>query len=161
MRCDLCSRSEPSTYVELHHNIGMLILRQVRSTEGELCRQCLHRTFWGHTLRNVTLGWWGTISFFMTWYYLASNLVTYLSALHELRGQRPRHAQRPQVVAGEEARRLLEPFEHNVRLRLRDGEDPEALGKDLARIHEVELAAALHFVERVRESEAGPRGAVA
>lgn len=161
MRCDLCSRPEPSTYVELHHNIGMIILRRVSSTEGELCRKCLHRAFWGHTLRNVTLGWWGTISFFMTWYYLASNLVTYLSALHELRGRRPRHEARPSVVAGEEARRLLEPFEHNVRLRLRDGETPEAVGADLARLQGVEPAAALHFVEQVHASEGGSRDAVA
>ena len=161
MRCDTCFRSEPSTYVELHHNVGMFIARRVYSTHGDLCRQCLHRSFWSHTLRNVTLGWWGTISFFMTWYYLVSNLLTYLFALHELRGQRPRQAARTQEVAGAEAQRLLEPFEHNVRLRLRDGETPETVGRELARIHGVELAAAMRFVEQVHASEEGSRGSVA
>jgi hypothetical protein len=152
MPCDTCSRSEPSTQVDFHHNVGMLILRRVYSTEGELCRQCVHRTFWHHTLRNLTLGWWGTISFFMTWYYLVSNILTYVLALYDLGKKRPRSASRPVAVAGEEARRLLEPFEHNVRLRLRDGETPETVGVDLARTHGVEVATAMHFVERVRAS---------
>jgi hypothetical protein len=125
----------------------MLFLRRAYTTQGELCRRCLGRTFWHHTLRNLTLGWWGTISFFMTWYFLASNLVTYVQARIELGKMAPRRAAPKAVASGEEAQRILEPFEHNVRMRLRDGEAPEAIAKDLARFHEVELASAQRFVE--------------
>ncbi|QRN97256.1 hypothetical protein JRI60_51365 [Archangium violaceum] len=152
MRCDLCYQSEPSTYVELHHNVGMIILRRVYTTEGELCRSCLDRSFWHHTLRNLTLGWWGTISFIMTWYYLLSNVVTYVQARSELRKARPRREAPREAVSGAEARRILEPFEHNVRMRLRDGETPEAIAQDLARFHGVELGAAQQFVDEQRQA---------
>ncbi|QRK10841.1 hypothetical protein JQX13_12650 [Archangium violaceum] len=152
MRCDLCYQSEPTAYVELHHNVGMLFLRREYTTQGELCRGCLSRAFWHHTLRNLTLGWWGTISFFMTWYFLASNLVTYVQARGELAKAAPRRAAPKPVASGEEARRILEPFEHNVRMRLRDGEASEAVAQDLARYHGVELASAQRFVEQLREA---------
>lgn len=152
MRCDLCYQSGPSVYVELHYNIGMLVLRRQCSTVGQMCRGCLNRTFWDHTLRNVTLGWWGTISFFMTWYFLASNTLTYLQARSELGPAKPRREAAPAVASGEEARRILEPFEHNVRLRLRTGETPEEVAKDMARFHGVELASAQRFVDQIREA---------
>jgi hypothetical protein len=128
----------------------MLFLRREYSTEGELCRECLNRAFWHHTLRNLTLGWWGMISFVMTWYFLIGNMVRYAQARSELGKLLARRAPRRSTVSGEEALRVLEPFEHNVRMRLRDGESPEAVGQDLARLHEVELAAAQRFVDKVR-----------
>ncbi|WNG32402.1 hypothetical protein F0U61_01360 [Archangium violaceum] len=152
MRCDLCYQSEPTTYVELHHNVGMLFLRREYTTQGELCRGCLGRAFWHHTLRNLTLGWWGTISFFMTWYFLASNLVSYVQARGELAKAAPRRAEPKPVASGEEALRLLEPFEHNVRMRLRDGETPDSVAQDLSRYHGVELVSAQRFVEQLREA---------
>jgi hypothetical protein len=153
MRCDLCNESEPTVYVELHHNVGMFFLRREYTTAGELCRSCLHRSFIQHTLYNVTLGWWGTISFFMTWYFLASNLMTYVQGLFELGKARPRRSERqPGNASGEEAHRILEPFEHNVRLRLRTGETREEVARDLARFHGVELASAQRFVENIREA---------
>ncbi len=152
MRCDLCYQSEPTAYVELHHNVGMLFLRQSYTTQGELCRSCLGQTFWHHTLRNLTLGWWGTISFFMTWYFLVSNLLTYVQARVELGKAAPRRTAPKAALSGEEARRILEPFEHNVRMRLRDGETPEAIARDIARYHGVELASAQSFVDRFREA---------
>ncbi|HYO53394.1 hypothetical protein [Archangium sp.] len=152
MRCDLCFQSEPTAYVEFHHNVGMLFLRREYTTQGELCRSCLNRSFWDHTLRNLTLGWWGTISFFMTWYFLVSNLVTYVRARSELGKAAPRRAAPRAAASGEEARHILEPFEHNVRMRLRDGETPEEVAKDLARFHGVELASAQRFVEQLREA---------
>jgi hypothetical protein len=152
MRCDLCNQSEPTAYVELHHNVGMLFLRQSYTTQGELCRSCLNRSFWSHTGRNLLFGWWGTISFFMTWYFLASNLVTYVQALTELGKARPRKSERQATASGEEARRILVPFEHNVRIRLRTGETPEEVARDLARFHGVELAAAQRFVDELREA---------
>lgn len=151
MRCDLCNQHAPTVYVELQHNVGMLLMRQVHTTQGELCRDCLSRRFWHHTLRNLTLGWWGTISFFMTWYFLLSNTFTYVRARGEL-GTPPAAPPVRSLATGEDARRILERFEHNVRLRLRTGETPEEVARDLARIHEVELAEAQRFVGKVREA---------
>lgn len=150
MRCDLCFQSGPTAYVELHHNVGMLFLRREYMTQGELCRECLGRAFWHHTLHNLTLGWWGTISFFMTWYFLVSNLFAYVQARGELGTAAPRRDAPKADASGEEAWRLLEPFEHNVRMRLRDGEAPEEVARDLARFHGVALADAQHFVEQLR-----------
>jgi hypothetical protein len=152
MRCDLCFQSEPTAYVELHHNVGMLLLRREYTTQGELCRSCLTRSFWEHTLRNLTLGWWGIISFFMTWYFLVANLFTYLSARGELGKAAPRRDAPRVAVSGEEARQVLEPFEHNVRMRLRDGETPEEVARDLARFHGVELTSAQRFVDQLQEA---------
>ena len=153
MRCDLCNQSEPTTYVELQHNVGMLIMRRVYTTQGELCRRCLSKRFWHHTLSNLTLGWWGTISFFMTWYFLVSNTFTYVRAQGELGREGARKVEPVRsIAAGEDARRILERFEHNVRLRLRTGETPEEVARDLARFHGVELADAQRFVTQVREA---------
>lgn len=153
MRCDSCLLSEPSAYVELHHNVGLLLMRQEYSTQGQLCRSCLKRAFWHHTLRNVTLGWWGMISFFMTWYFLISNLFAYLRAQGELERVRPREASRVTVATGDEAQKILGPFEHNVRMLLRSGDAPEAIARDLARTHGVEPSAAQRFVEQLRSVE--------
>lgn len=153
MRCDSCLLSEPSAYVELHHNVGMLFMRQEYSTEGQLCRSCLKRAFWHHTLRNVTLGWWGMISFFMTWYFLVSNLMNYLRAQSELGQARPTEASLSTVATGDEAQKILGPFEHNVRMLLRSGDEPEVIAKDLARTHGVEDTAAQRFVEQIRAAE--------
>ena len=153
MRCDSCHLPEPSAYVELHHNVGMLFMRREFTTEGQLCQRCLNSAFWHHTLRNLTLGWWGMISFFMTWYFLVSNLLTYLRARSELGQARPREAPRATVATGDEAQKILGPFEHNVRMLLRSGDAPEAIAKDLARTHGVEPEAAQRFVEQLRSAE--------
>lgn len=152
MRCDSCLLPEPSAYVELHHNVGLLFMRQEYSTEGQLCRSCLKRAFWHHTLRNVTLGWWGMISFFMTWYFLVSNLFAYLRAQGELEQARPREPARATVATGDEAQKILGPFEHNVRMLLRSGDAPETIARDLARTHGVEASAAERFVEQLRSA---------
>jgi len=128
-------------------------MRREYATQGQLCRSCLDRAFWHHTLRNVTLGWWGLISFFLTWYFLAGNLIAYVRARSELGEVRPREAPRVELAEGDEAQRILGPFEHNVRMLLRTGDEPEAIARDLARTHRVAPTAAQHFVEQVRASE--------
>jgi hypothetical protein len=152
MSCDRCRESRPTAYVELRYNVGALVMRQEYATRGELCRGCLHRVFADYTLRNVTLGWWGIISFFMTWYFLAANLADYTRALSELRHERaPKAGATPRAAAaGAEADARLAVFEHNVRVRLRSGQAPADIGHDLAGLHDVGLEDAMRFVERVR-----------
>ncbi|RJS16154.1 hypothetical protein DRW03_31425 [Corallococcus sp. H22C18031201] len=153
MRCDSCLLPEPAAPVRLSHNVGMLFMRREYSTEGELCRSCLNRALFHHTLRNVTLGWWGTISFCMTWYFLFSNLVNYFRARSELGQMKPREAPRP-PASGDEAARVLQPFEHNIRMQLRMGDSPGDIAREMARIHRVDAASAERFVASVQASEA-------
>lgn len=153
MRCDTCSSSGPTAFAEFRHNVGMLLMRREYATAGELCRRCLARAFWHHTLRNLTLGWWGALSFVMTWVFLVSNVAAYLRALHALGTRRAAVVSLPEVASGEAALRLLSRFEHNVRLRLREGEDARAIASDLTRVHGVTQASAEHFVEGVAQAE--------
>ena len=153
MRCDTCSSTTPTAPAEFRHNVGMLLMRREYVTAGDFCRACLGRAFWHHTLRNLTLGWWGLLSFVMTWAFLASNVVSYLRALQALGTRRAPVTSLPELASGEAALRRLAPFEHNVRLRLREGEDLKALAIDLARVHAVTHACAEHFVEYVAQAD--------
>ncbi|MFL5345603.1 MAG: hypothetical protein ACJ8AT_12450 [Hyalangium sp.] len=130
----------------------MLLMRRQYTTSGRLCRGCLSKAFWHHTLRNLTLGWWGTISFFMTWYFLLSNLIVYARARSELGHASPSPSQAPRsaVATGDEALRILGPFEHNVRMLLRTGDEPAGIARDLARTHGVAPEEAQRFVEQIR-----------
>ena len=154
MRCHLCSRSVPTASAAFRHNVGMLLMRREYATVGHFCRACLARTFWHHTLRNVTLGWWGALSFVMTWVFLFANVTGYLRALQVLGTRRASVAAAPEVASGEAALRRLGPFEHNVRLRLREGEEVQETARDLARVHDVTHASAELFVEAVAGDEA-------
>jgi hypothetical protein len=160
--CQRCYRSEPTCFVELHHNVGMLVMRQTHSTRAALCSDCLHQAYRHHLVRNLTLGWWGTISFFATLYYVFANTVTYVTTLRALRrlatapARTAAAATTATTVAAElsadETRARLEPFEHNVRLRLRAGEAIEDIGRDLAVLRGVSPAAARGFVESLSSS---------
>jgi hypothetical protein len=147
--CDLCQSADPAVPVTMHHNIGMLIMRQVHSTDGRLCRACLGRSFRKHQLFNFFLGWWGTISFFATAGYLLDNTLTFFRASKEL-GELAARRAITQPERNEPPRERLEPFQHNVLLRLRNLETPEAIAADLARMHAVPVSDALAFVHDVR-----------
>jgi hypothetical protein len=153
--CQQCYRSRPALFVELHHNVGMLVLRQTYSTRARLCNDCLHQAYFHHLLRNVTLGWWGTISFFATIYYLLANTFVYVTTLQKLR-KAPAAAPAPGAAEVDtvEARKRLEPFEHNVRLRLAAGDAAEDIGRDLAALRNVPLDEAARFVASVSSAPA-------
>jgi hypothetical protein len=150
MSCDSCRGPGPTSYAELRHNVGMFFMRQVHRTAGELCRPCLKRAFWRHTASNLTLGWWGTISFFMTWYFLFANIGEYTRALRELGAETRAAEPPPRVIAeGEEARERLAAFAHNVRLRLRAGEPAGEIARDLSATHDVTVSDAMAFVREL------------
>jgi hypothetical protein len=159
--CQRCYHSGPTHFVELHHNVGMLVMRTTHSTRAALCSDCLHQAYRYHLLRNVTLGWWGTISFFATIYYLFANTVTYVSTLRKLRvlaALPSRAATRVAVVlSADEIRARLEPFEHNVRLRLRAGDPIEDVAADLAALRDVAPDAARGFVESLSSASPAAR----
>lgn len=128
-------------------------MRREHETQGRLCSKCLGEAFRKHQLSNLFLGWWGTISFFMTVVFLIDNTRTYFAARKDLRRHDERREASRFVPQGTPSERLS-PFRHNVRLRLRRHEDPSAVAEDLARLHHVPLADAEEFVQALeREAD--------
>ena len=74
MICQACGIEAPTKYIELHQNIGALVLRFHRSIKGNLCKTCIDSHFREYTLITLFLGWWGIISLFMTPVILVSNI---------------------------------------------------------------------------------------
>ncbi|HVY25936.1 MAG TPA: hypothetical protein VHB79_05265 [Polyangiaceae bacterium] len=146
--CDLCQSGNPSTYVILRHNVGLLIMRQVYQTEGRLCQDCLGRAYRKHQLSNLFLGWWGMISFVLTFVFLIENTRQYFVARRELKRMVERKEASQVVPEGSPGERLA-PFRHNVRLRLRRDETPAAIAADLAATHRVPLDDATAFVSSI------------
>jgi hypothetical protein len=126
----------------------MLIMRQMHQTEGRLCQDCLGRAYRKHQLCNLFLGWWGMISFVLTFVFLIENTRQYFVARSELKRMVDRKEGSrfvPQGSPGE----ILAPFRHNVRLRLRREETPAAIAADLAATHQVPLDDATAFVSSI------------
>jgi hypothetical protein len=123
----------------------MLFMRREHETQGRLCAKCLAEAFRRHQLSNLVLGWWGTISFFLTWVFLIENTRGYFAARKQLSTLAERRAAMRFVPRGNPLERLS-PFRHNVKLRLRREEPVGAIAADLASTHEVSLADAEAFV---------------
>lgn len=151
MRCDICGTNTAAVDIEMGNNIGMLIRRRSEITRARVCRHCLNRVFGRHMLANLTLGWWGTISFFMTIHFTVKNITEYFRAssyLKELSVHLTRTAaDNPHVENAEEK---LEPFRHTVKMRLLDGEDSESVAHSMAEIREVSLQQACDFVDEIK-----------
>lgn len=79
-RCQRCFALAPTRAVAFRQNIGALVVRYHSSVEGELCKACVHATFWKMTLTTATIGWFGSISFIVTPIYVVMNTVNYLRA---------------------------------------------------------------------------------
>jgi hypothetical protein len=81
MYCEVCGCEAPTRYVSFHQNIGLLVMRLYNGTEGNLCKPCIHKTFWKYTAINMTLGWWGVISLIVTPFFQLNNMVRYLMCM--------------------------------------------------------------------------------
>ncbi len=79
--CQLCFQQAPTKYVEIHQNVGLLVVRFHRSLKGNFCRDCIGSAFWTYSGITLLLGWWGVISFIVTPFILVNNIVQYLSGL--------------------------------------------------------------------------------
>ncbi len=77
MACQACGLPAPTQNIKLQYNVGMIIARRNYTINGDLCKDCIDKHFKEYQLKNLTLGWWGYISFFMTGYYLVANTVQY------------------------------------------------------------------------------------
>jgi hypothetical protein len=81
MMCQCCGVEASTKYVEFYQNIGALFVRFHKAIKGNLCKSCINKYFWEFTLITLTLGWWGTISFFLTPFFILNNLIRYLGTL--------------------------------------------------------------------------------
>lgn len=79
--CQSCGRPAETKYVVYYRNIGAVIINFSKQMKGYLCRDCSGKYFWRYTLTTLVLGWWGVISFFITWFVLANNVIRYLGTL--------------------------------------------------------------------------------
>ena len=81
MICMACGDIAPTREVNFEYNVGMIFMRRIHQIKGRLCRKCIEDRFWEATGISLLLGWWGYISFFVNWFYLIKNLITYLGSL--------------------------------------------------------------------------------
>jgi len=83
--CDSCHAVRPVRATKFMMNIGLIVLRLERQVGGQLCKSCVWKTFWGYTLGNLVLGWWGLKSFFYTLIFLFANIGELMAARPLLR----------------------------------------------------------------------------
>lgn len=129
MICQCCGIEAPTKYVSLHQNIGMLVMRQSRSLSGNLCKSCIHSNFWKYTLTNMFLGWWGTISFFVTPFFILNNVGRYLFCL--TMPPVPPGASAPELT--DDVVKQLTPLTKEIFDRMGQDEEFSEVAEDIAR----------------------------
>lgn len=81
-QCDLCGSRPPNAgTVHFQGNVGLFVQRYRHQVRAEMCGPCLHTQFSKFTLMNLLLGWWGTISMFVTPGYILHNMAQYEHAV--------------------------------------------------------------------------------
>ncbi len=128
MICQNCGIEAPTKYVAFYQNIGVLIMRFSKSIEGELCKSCIHRYFWSFTGTNLFLGWWGTISLFLTPVFILNNVFRYVTCL--TLPSVPPNAEPPQLT--DEAIEKLQPYTQQMIDRLNEGRPYKEVAEDIA-----------------------------
>lgn len=79
--CQICGSLAPTKQVEFNQNVGYLLARSYSSIKGRLCKNCINKEFKKRTLITLFFGWWGTISFFITPFYLIGNLFNFIPTI--------------------------------------------------------------------------------
>ena len=86
MRCQSCGGMRQTARVSFHRNVGMLFIRRTYKIEGNLCKSCIRKHFGDFMVKNLLLGWWGTISLIVTPIYAIQNTARYIAAMKALSG---------------------------------------------------------------------------
>ena len=127
MICQICGIEAPTTHIELHQNIGALVMRFHRTIKGNLCKTCIDRHFREYTLITLLLGWWGIISFFMTPVILVANISNYIKARNV--APVPPGAAVPQLT--EQAVQRLQPLTNDIIARLNAGQQLDQVAQEV------------------------------
>lgn len=149
MICKDCGVEAPTKYISFHQNIGLLVVRFSRSVEGSLCKSCIHKHFWRMTATTLFLGWWGTISFFVTPFLVLNNVGRYLFCLG-MEGVPPGAA--PPTLTDEDLKRI-EPHASELFRRINSGEDFAAVAHDTADLAGVTPGQVVLFVQAVAQDQ--------
>ena len=74
--CDSCGRA-PARPITVRRHVGLLLLQQFVKAQVVACRPCGRALIRSYTLRTLWQGWWGAISFFVNWFVLAANALSW------------------------------------------------------------------------------------
>jgi DnaJ domain len=75
-QCEICGH-EPAVAIVLRRGVGMLLMRRRFTLRLTACRDCGMKRFRDMQNATMTQGWWGIISFFTNFYYIAENHKAY------------------------------------------------------------------------------------
>ncbi|MGH7225470.1 MAG: hypothetical protein ACRELF_19805, partial [Gemmataceae bacterium] len=142
MICQSCGIEAPTKYVAFYQNIGALVVRFSKSVEGELCKSCIHRYFWSFTGTTMLAGWWGSISFLVTPFFLLNNSFRYLTCLSM--PAVPPDATKPELT--DEAIEKLRPHTDELIARLNQGGKFEEVVEDIAYLAGVTPGQVVYYV---------------
>ena len=129
MICQNCGVEAPTKYVAFYQNIGALVMRFSKSAEGNMCKSCVHRTFWEFTLMNLVLGWWGLISLIVNPFFILNNIARYVICLGM--APVPVGATQPQQLTDDVIERL-QPLTEELFTQLNAGDDYERVVESIA-----------------------------
>jgi hypothetical protein len=149
MICQSCGIEAPTKYVAFYQNIGALLVRFSKSVEGELCKSCIHRYFWSFTGVNLFFGWWGTISFLVTPFFVLNNVFRYLTCLPM--PPVPSGATEPQLT--DEAIEKLRPYTDELVGRLNEGGKFKEVAEDIAHLAGVTPGQVVCYVQALIASQ--------
>ena len=80
-RCQLCGAAAPSRQTKLYQNVGMLIMRKMKTLDAVMCKSCVHSNYWSMTGTTLAIGWLGTISLVIAPCIVLYNTFVYLTRL--------------------------------------------------------------------------------
>lgn len=130
MICQKCGIEAPTKYVAFYQNIGLLFMRMMYSTEGHLCKPCIHSTFWTYFASNMFLGWWGMISLIINPFLILNNVFRYAFCLGM---ESPAPGAAPPYLDDYAVQRL-QPHTQSLIGKLNAGEPFEKVTSDIAMI---------------------------
>ena len=154
-QCQACRREVPTKYVEYYQNIGMLVMRSMRSVRGNLCRRCSKKYFLNLTGLTLVTGWWGMISRIINPFLILNNTIRYCGCLglpDGGDGAFPVEGAAGQPAAMQPPPALL-MHRQDVTLRLKGGQSPDEIAKYLAPRAGISVQVAQQFVDGVRSGQ--------
>jgi hypothetical protein len=88
-RCYLCKQQRTTRFVSLYVTSAKSSYLKNPSLHANLCKSCIHKTFWKFTGKNLLALHLGIFGLMQAPFYIVQNTATYLKALYKLRGTPP------------------------------------------------------------------------
>jgi len=177
MPCQACGRNAPTKYVEFYQNIGMLVVRSMRSVRGNLCKRCIKKYFLKLTGLTLLTGWWGMISAIINPFLILNNVFRYLASLRmpdggdgafpvqNVQAGSGISGNRLTATAGNAARvappppppaiapsSALATYQHDILMRLRGGQTPQQIAAFVSPRAGVPAATVQAYAESLRKT---------